>query len=189
MSWVPQPHTLQASELPEAPTTPTANSGVQVQDRAKGTSPSGPPRGKRPQTPCFRHRHLPEAATVHSARPRVFANCTLGPLFGEKEGGKPMGQSRTYMELNSIPNTMRRLRGAPRQPTTGTGLLRAKVNYRLHLRGPSWRRLGRLVRITGGATVVSQCSATGTESWIKGPAWWSGETHALVTAANWTQIS
>ena len=126
---------------------------------------------------------------MHSARPRVFANCTLGPLFGEKEGGEPMGQSRTYMELNSIPNTMRRLRGAPRQPTTGTGLLRAKVNYRLHLRGPSWRRLGRLVRITGGATVVSQCSATGTESWIKGPAWWSGETHALVTAANWTQIS
>ena len=40
-------------------------------------------------------------------------------MFGEGEGGKPMGQTRAYMELKSIPDAMRRLRGASRQPTGG----------------------------------------------------------------------
>ncbi len=98
-------------------------------------------------------------------------NCALVPVFSEGEGGKQMGHTRTYVGINTIPDTTRRLRGAPRQPTGGSRATAGQMNYRLHLRGPRWRRLGRLGRITNGVTVVSQCSATGTESWIGAPAW------------------
>ncbi len=100
-----------------------------------------------------------------------------------------MGQTRAYMELKSIPDALRRLRGAPRQPTGGNRATAGQSKLSSPPQGAEMEEVGAAGSYhhggDGGVAVLGDGNRAGSRP---RPAW-SGETHALVTAANSTQIS